>query len=113
MITFWITITSLLVLCNIIALSVIVSLKRDLQAWEAVYESTVQNNAKLTTTCENLMKHNKEVMAVTQDAIDKVDKDWKKLFNLYQEDLAFHRHILDQNDDLIQRVKHLLEDDKK
>lgn len=113
MIIFWSAITSLLVLCNVIALSVIVSLKRDLKVWEAVYESTSQNNAKLTTTCENLMEHNKEIMTVAKNTVDKVDKDWKNLFNLYQEDLAFHRHILDQNDDLIQRVKHLLEDDKK
>lgn len=98
--------------CNLMALACVDKLKKDLKVWEAVYESTASNNAKLMTQCENLMTHNKDVMNKSNETIAMIDNDWKNLFNLYKEDLATHRHLLDQYDILIAKIKGLVENSK-
>lgn len=97
MIIFWSAITSLLVLCNAIALSAIVSLKRDLKDYEAIIESTMENNNKLIQINENVMQENLSL----HDRFERVEK-----ICLKQNELS--ESVLKDNMEITQRVNEVL-----
>jgi len=94
---FYILLLAILVVCNMMTIMTANSLQKDLKDYEAIIESTMENNNKLIQINENVMTANKELG-------DRVDK-WGALCT-QQNDLC--ESVLKDNMEITAKVNQLL-----